>query len=93
MLSTALPVPFHRSRLSRSDPTLDQFDSCVRSSVYNIHVMGHQEQASASSLPAILHDEQGLSLVSASLVFAGMLLHMTNSLYYSGAASHESQST
>lgn len=95
MLSTTLPVPFHRSRLSRSDPTLDQFDSCVRSSVYNTHVMGHQDQASvsASSLPAILHDEQGLSLVSASLVFAGMLLHMTNSLYYSGAASHESQST
>lgn len=94
ILSATLPAPFHRKRLSRSDPTLDQFDSCARSSVYNTHVLGHQEQAcvSASSLPAILHDEQGLSLVSASLVFAGMLLHMTNSLYYSGAALHVSQS-
>ena len=54
----------HRKRLSRSDPTLDLYDS--RSSVYNPYLVGRQDQASlsASSLPVILHDELGLSLVS-----------------------------
>lgn len=63
-VSHPITCSLHRKRLSRSDPTLDLYDS--RSSVYNPHLVGRQDQASlsASSLPVILHDELGLSLVS-----------------------------